>query len=661
MTALAKTLFSICLIIIALHLWGAIQPTHFNWGVHIFAFYDTVVSMVVLMAALVLFVPRSRDLLMRAGDGVLALHAKLPPLILFIAAAGILVVLAFVCQSQGLLLGDSKLILLTTSQIPNSTEVSANYRNQPLFLLALRYAGRMISQGKTADLEAIYRILDLGAGCVFLAAVFLFVRSFTKPPLETFLAGLFLMAGAGTQFFFGYIENYSLLYAFTGMYLVTGYLSLQRKIPFIVPLIFFACMIGFHLGALIFAPTVLVLFLERWRESRREGLLMAGVIALASILVYTASQYSISQFIIRMRDALTYDFLPVLSAPPGIPYAMLSGLHLVDWINANLLILPFGLLPVSSILVVHRGDLRRASWRMLFLLGASACGVLFTLTINPAIGMARDWDLLASFFLPTMFLASTLFLEHLSTPSARGIFFLMVMLTLLHTAGWIGINADKDRHLRRSEILTDPRFMSRFAQLLYYDRLANACWERKDYAEAKGWYERYLAIDSTNPRMVTNFSEVYRRLGERENAFDMLKLAARRGSEDPGVYSNLSVEYFLKGDTSAAITMGERSLALAPGQPHVHANLGIYYLQAKNFTRASEHLASAVEGGIRTPEILRRTGDAYFAQHDVQHALHYYDLFLSLNPNEPAIRSRAAKLREILSKEPQQPGADSGK
>jgi len=649
----SKIFIILCIVIIGLHIWGALYPTHYNWGVHLLAFYDAWAGCIILAVLGMLISQSFRGKAIQITEKLLHPLSKLPSAIIFIASAAFLIALFLLLPAQGLLLGDSKLILLTTSQIPSSSEISANFRNQPLFLVALHVAQDIIEHGGAHHLENVYRAVDVAAGLIFFTVVFIILRSMKLSPAENLLGGIFLLSGAGSQFFFGYIENYSLLYGFTAAYVVAGYLALERKINLVFPVLFFGIITGLHLGALSYAPSVLYLLITTWREKKRGSLITAVTVISASALLFLLGNYGPKQLMTRMMDAATYDFLPLFSAPPHIPYAILSWLHILDWINANLLIVPFAVISSALLLLLNRRDARIKNPPLFFLILTGSCGLLFTFVINPALGMARDWDLIASFFLPAIFLALYLFNEFLQIPERKNVLLMVTAISFFHTAAWIGINSDHERHLRRSEILTNPLFMGKFAQLLYYDRLANAFWEKKDYPKTRDWYERYLAVDSTNPRMAGNLSEVYRRLGDKENTFRMLKQAAKLGSGDAGVYTNLSVEYFLRGDTATAIATGEKSLLLFPNQPQVHANLGTYYIQCKNFAEAYRHFKSSIEEGMRAPYLYKRMADACLGQNDIRQALKFYADYLRLVPNDAEIQQRFIKLSGALSRQPQ--------
>ncbi|MBI4547516.1 MAG: tetratricopeptide repeat protein [Ignavibacteriae bacterium] len=651
MTLSEKLLLAFSALVILLHVWGALEPSHYNWGVHFFAFYDSPVSIGALIVSVAVLITPIRRTLVRSTESFVRRFSKLPAIVILLIGLGTFISITLMFPSRGLLLGDSKLILLTLSEVPQSSEASLHYRNQPLVVPALRSIQNILEGGGSVQVSDVYRAFDLIAAVIFFIVVVVFSRSLPTSPLGKVLAGLFLLVGGGSQFFFGYIENYALLYVCIAAYVATAWLALQKKINVVVPFICLALSIGLHLGALVFLPSAIVLCYFVWREHKRMAMILLIGIVGVLLAVFFVSGYNLQQFATRMIAALQHDFLPIFTAPPGIPFAMFSWLHLITWVNANLLIVPFGLVPSVLLLIVHRREIQLKNTLLLFLLSAAICGVVFTFIINPALGTFRDWDLLASFFVPLMFLALYVFYVFLQAPDHNTVVFAIVVISLLHTASWIGLNADEERHLQRSEVVTNPLFLGHFAQILYYDRLANVYWERKDYTKAKIWYERYVALDSSHPRIVANLSDVYRKLGDRENTFRMLKLAAKLGSKDPGVYTNLGVEYFLHGDTAAAIAMNEKSLSLYPHQPHVHSNLGMYHAMKKNFPLALFHFRTAIEQGMNNPLHYKSIGDVYFLMGEYKQALDHYKRYLKDNPSDEQTQLLAAQLSMELSQQ----------
>jgi tetratricopeptide (TPR) repeat protein len=649
MNLAGKIVFTFCFIFILLHIWGAANPSHINWGFQSFAYYDIVTSVIVLILIVTLFIPSILRFWMRTLGQVTEIFSALPKIVVFLGCAAILIFLSLQFPSRGLLLGDSKLILLTTNELPENPLVSANFRNQPLVLTSLHGMESMLAFIGIHGIKNIYIWMDIIAGIIFLGIVYLFLLNEKMSNIEKVFAGLFIFAGGGSQFFFGYIENYALLYAFTAGYIVTALLALQKRIHVIIPVILFLGIAGLHLGALIFFPSIILLLILSWQNNKRTVIVLTTLLPVLLLFLVYLSNYGMYQFIVRIQTAFSHDFLPFVKPIPGVPYTVFSLIHLVEWINLNFIIVPLGLIPVIIILIANRRKIWQNNKELLFLLTTAVCGLIFTFIMTPALGMFRDWDLMASFFIPLIFLSLYLITYYFSGNVRKQLIAVIALISITHTAFRIGVNADEDRHVRHAETMAQPSLLSTFAQQLFYDRLANVFWERKDYAKTKFWYERYLTIDSTNPRIIANLSDAYKKLNETENMFRMLRRSAELGTKNPGVYINLGVEYYRHGDIQNAIRVMEQGLKIDPKQPICHANLGLYYLQLDKYEQAADHFENSLRFGMRDPIVIKHAGNARFALHNYAKAMEHYNNYFRINPSDSLVKEKITKLKGMLS------------
>ena len=220
----------------------------------------------------------------------------------------------------------------------------------------------------------------------------------------------------------------------------------------------------------------------------------------------------------------------------------------------------------------------------------------------------------------------------------------------MHTGAFVAVNADADRHMARFKSFESTSLFSLATQMAYNEALANYFFDHANYPEAKHYYQQYMRIDSFNPRILGNISDVYRKLGEKGNYFETLKRAVRLNNPNPGVYSNLGVEYASRGDTTNAILYNEKALALEPNMPKAHANLGILYMSKRDFKNADRHFRTAIELGMRDAVLYRYAGDVAVLVDDLPRAVRYYDLCLELNPGNARVRDARERLRAALER-----------
>lgn len=635
--------------LLALHAWAMFSPSHANWGIHFWGFYKPWIGIAALLVTVSFFLQRVQTIVLGKLDAIVRFFARKPVALSFIAGICLLAGGAYLFPATMHLLGDGAILIRSIPRAQWGAELLSSFRNQPLVEVIYRWIMNLWTTG--ASPRDVYATIDFLAGGLFVAILFWLGRNLARPPLERVLLCILLFLAAGSQFFFGYVENYVLQYVLTTAYVVAGWLALERKTSIITPILCFAILPGFSLGSLVLAPSFLFLLL--WRFQTRKVLafsIMAGI-GIAGLVVLSFVGFNIIGFIEHLTQG-SVDFLQPFSAIGGnFPYPMFSLPHLLDWLNALLLIFPFALPIVCFVLPT----IPRSEWKtnsaLQFLVIAAACGLFFTIIINPALGMARDWDMLSSFFIPLAVL-SVFLLAHATVKldPRRSMICIVVVVTVYHWAGWIGVNANADRHLARMKMLDDPRLTSLAAQMAHHEALANYFFNSSNYPEAKTYYEQYMLIDSINPRIIANISDVYRKLGDREQYFQTLLRAVRLQNPNPGIYSNLGVEFASRKDTAHAIEYNEKALALDPNQPKAHANLGILYLAKKDYNRSGTHFGKAISLGMRDPLLFRYAGDAAVARSDYDLALRYYDACLELTPNDSRVRAIRDRIRAAASK-----------
>lgn len=634
--------------VVLLHIWGAFDGSQNSWGTHLFAFYPGVVGLAALAAAIALFLPRTQTLILSIFDRVAKAFAKLPVVAGFAVATLAVVGGAFLVPSKLHLLGDGALLIRSIPRSVWGDEVVQSFKNQPLLDVLYRWAVNFHPADQPPNPNEVYFLIDVIAAVLFMILLFWAITKLQRPPVEQLLLGLLLFAGAGSQFFFGYVENYVLQYVATAAYVVTGWLALDKRVHIAAPLVCFALLPGLNLGTLIFAPSLVYLLFLRFHEKKLIVLFAMIASGIAGICGLFAIGFDFRSFLRHLTSG-SVDFLQPFSDVGGnFPYGMFSLLHVLDWGNALLLIAPFGLIVPAIVLHYMPADRRWKNSALIFLLVAAACGLLFTWIINSALGMARDWDMLSSFYVPLMVLSVYLLAHPLMTEPRRPVILLVTGLSLIHLAAFVGINADSDRHLKRFRALNSTKLYSLVAQMSYSEALANYYYDGKDYAEAKRYYATYMKIDSMNPRIIANITDVYRKMGEKEHYFESLKRAASLNNPNPGIYSNLGVEYAGRGDTANAILFNERAIALEPTQQKAHANLGILYMSKKEYETADLHFQSAIGLGMRDAVLFRYAGDVAVVLEQYDRALHDYDLCLELAPDNARVRSVRERIRLML-------------
>ncbi len=638
MLRLKYFLLAACAIVVLLHIWGAVYPSHDNWGVHFFGFYDVWISISALALVILFTIPKVQSFVIRYIDRFARILRKLPFPIIFVLISAILIGLIYLFSAKLHLLGDGAILLRSVSRGITGDEITLSFRNQPLMFWIYRTAMALHPFEAAPNPYTVYYAIDIIAALSFLALVFWSLRYSQQPFVERVLLGCFLVFSAGTQFFFGYVENYVLQYVMTAAYALTGWFTLEKRVSIIIPILCFILLVMLHLGDLVYLPSLILLIVFKLKKNKLQAALFLFIIGIAGAAIMYFVGFNLIDMTRHLKTG-SVDFLqPFTAIGGGFPYPMFSFAHLLDWFNDLMLAAPFGLVIAVILILILPAERRWKNPVLLFLLVTTFSGLLFTWVINSGLGLARDWDLFASFFMPLTILSFYLLNQPIEILLRRNIIFLIVVILLIHTASWIGVNASPDKHLTRMQSLNDPKYLSRGTQLTYNESLANFFFDNQRYGDARIYYERYMVIDSMNPRIIGNIADVFRKLDEREKYFYMLNRAVANNSPDPGVYSNLGVEYANRRDTARAIQLNEKAIAINPTMQKAHANLGILYMSTKNYKLADQHFTAAINLGMREPVLFRYAGDLCTLTGDYGRALEYYDTYLSSNPADKRVQ-----------------------
>ncbi len=634
---------------VALHVWGFADASHLNWGTHFFAFYGVFPAMASLALLGVLLIPDAQTRFTIVLDRIIRALSNLPVFVMTLTGAAALIAAVKLFPAQLHLLGDGAVLLRSNALAAWGGSLERSFANQPLMRWFYRWTLTLHPSDTGATPLEIYTFIDYTAGVCFVAVLFWFFRKLDRPPLEKVFLALFLFLTAPTQFFFGYVENYVLQFVVVTLFLMTGWLVLEKRLPLVVPIACYVLLVCLHLGFLALIPSIG--FLIFWKMGRNvvKSLLLFGGLGALGVVIVIATGYNLHHILERFSDQRV-DFLQLFSAIGGnFPYPMFSVLHLWDWLNAQFLVSPLALVLAIILLLLHRKEINWKSPALLFLLLSTACSLLFTWIINFALGMARDWDLFSTFQVPLILLDIYLLSLPLKIVPRRYLLVLITSVSFLHWVPWIGVNASAGRHMTRMKLLHDPKLLSPVSQMVYDEALANYFFDNGNYPEARTYYEHYIAIENTNPRIIGNIADTYRKLGEKEKYFAMLKRAVQLESPDPGVYSNLGVEYASRGDTAKGIEFNERAVALDSNHRLAHANLGILYASQRNLPAAEKHFARAIDLGMQEPVLFRYAGDIEVMLEKYNGALRYYDSYLRMVPGDNKIIAVRDQMRRAIA------------
>lgn len=519
-----------------------LRPELRVWGVHHLAFLPVEAAAGLLLLAVLLWLPPGAWLV-RYAEKALKPLANRSALWYALAAA----LLFFLLRVSVPLLGDGPLWIKELAWIGEfeargrSVPLKRSLmRKEPLELglheLVFRAAVTVNPPAASSDsssptreqifhrmAQGSYVYLSIAAGAMLVWMLVRFARRrLAAQARAPFL--LLMFSGGGVLLYFGYVENYTWASLTMTACLLAGLSDAfpPRRFPWRT-IVAFVVAVAFHLMSLMLLPAVAYLLYSlhfSGRESAdrlRFPISRAGVFLIATVVAVLAGYLYVKGWKGWMS------ILPLLPHASRDGYAVLSLRHALDLVN----LFALATLPALTILLLSRGRrdaVPHERTHIGFLQLAAFGGVLFAALFNPNLGMARDWDLLATAMWPVLLWGAWTTARQDFGERRAEILSGIAGFVVLVTIPFVLVST-----LRAPSLV-------RYETLLHLDRSRSAYgWENLAiYYESVGDVENRIrawrsAVDvSDNPRYKLNLAIGLRMVGRLEEAEDFCLQAVRK-------------------------------------------------------------------------------------------------------------------------------------
>jgi hypothetical protein len=429
----------------------------------------------------------------------------------------------FLLPSQNHLLGDGLTHLGNPTRVFSLTE--------PLEVLLHHLVYLVVGKSLLS-----YRIIAFVAGLCYLLAVYLMSR-LSETQLEKGIVALAFLCTATIQFYWGYVEHYTLLNLFTLYYLYFSWRDIRKESLTVLPLVFFLLAFVSHLSAIVLLPSVFYLYwprLKKWLFLLAVPIIAGGIAAAfaVGVLTITVPRWS--------NDFSTY--------------SLLSRAHLSALTMLLLLVSPAFFLSFWK---------AKPGRQMIFTIVALAGTLCFTVLIDPKIGALRDWDLLSIFAVPLAGLIALRAPRHYLTVVT------LMILIVIRIIPWLAFNSKlQDEFVKRS-VRSDLHYTQQYdngyrlvswgallyivgdwegakeawLQKLQYTpdhistlwALARALYERGEFPESYQTYLRLLQLRPDNLEFRYHVAYLLFRMGDYDSTLKLISNSPPRFNEHPNI------------------------------------------------------------------------------------------------------------------------------
>ena len=485
----------------------------------------------------------------------------------------------------------------------------------------------LTAAGPGANLaELAYCLTSIAAGTA--ALVLYFFAAQNKNSRKNSWPLILILAGAGfNQIFYGYVESYGRFLAAVGWYLFQTGRKISDPNPSFSPAILAGTAVALHGSGIFLLPSLFFYWYNKSYFSPGTGrkrflleFLLFSVIpaaVLATGWLLASGPEAAKSWAELPRQSL----LPLWGGWWG--YGIFSPGHWLDIFNQLLLAAPAALLLLWA--KPGTGYLKEPAEKFLGL--AATGGFLFLAVVDPKLGTARDWDLLAWPFLALSFFAVR---RALSADLSRERWAAAALLSVWLFMPWVFVNASSERSLAR---YTDLLFSDKRSAAYGYENLA-IYYRDHQHPEKEEWaYRMAVANDSLNPRHIYNYAlslsnnrkyqqslphfqkslQLDPRSAKRWNdygaalincqrpgpAIAALKQALAANPENNQAIYNLGVAHSMTGDWSAADNYFFLTQRAGYSDAWLYYYWGEVKLNLKQYRLAAEYLKTAIDAGIQ--------------------------------------------------------------
>lgn len=525
------------------------QPGYL-WGIDFLSYYTPLQSGIFLVLSLATIFS------FKYAQAILTFIFSLTSGLRFYVFLLICILLFIGLQTQTHLLGDGDLFLRELATLDENQEWIRPNRS-PLIYALIQFLNRIPN---ISSLLA-YQIYSWTSGILYVCAAILFSKDTNLSKNESALLFASILSTGLMVQFFGYVENYALLFPAILLFLFLGIRTLNQECHIFIFSAFTGLLLPIHFIAISLIPAFFValhfaLINTQVRKPSSYILKFTFCLILSAavtLIIFTGVHFD---FIAYFQKSKSSHFLPILDIEHT--YHFFSLFHILDITNLLLLTCPFGCI---IFLVLMPNCKLSFSPKYIFLISASFFPFLMVAFANPEIGFFRDWDIFSLVAIPITILTFNLLRDHCPSPkSLSQIGTPIVATALLHTILWIGINITPQKSVQRFEAILRTETVPPVPAAFSWETLGIYYRKNNQPEAAQTAYEKALKNDPNNARYLNALGIFHHIKDDTENALSYFKRALTQKPDLAPALANIGDILFQKSQYDSSIFYYEQAL-----------------------------------------------------------------------------------------------------
>ncbi len=593
------SVFATCIALLCLQGIGLLFPSAYNWGFHFLGYLPISFSVILLLIgvtaiAIVSFLKEETIL------NLITEFYTWKPYLFLISACAIYIALAFIFRIRVPLLGDSYVIINIIEHALSGEQTLRPY-SEPLSVFFFYGLAKFMGATESASIQQAFFTGELILGIGFIINTFFIARCLFEESVKRVLLFGSLLVLPSLIFFFGYVEWYPVVLYCLSLCMLTIILYVNEKLPIYVVMLSYALLVMAHLlSGLLFPALIFLAYKEIKTKGYKNIAIGLEILILIFFTLYWQFNFNVMKLMPREEQSLFLSVFPDNSQNHA--YTLFSFYHAIDLLNLFILLLPFELLLLFLVIPTYWKTIISSIEAKLFLLYSIPLGI-FIFLFQFDLGMAKDWDIPATFAFPVYLFTIYFFLRSASI-HYRKIMSLVIVMSACLLIPYFQLNATVEQDISRFNTMLNSPFMSEKAYFCAVSHLSKYYYNDRKKAELDTIWTRFSTKYPKDWRGYRALTNSKLQLGN-PNDPDVARLydewierdTTKQSMKDEYIHYclDMSKYYYHKGTIDSAFLFNYRAIKFDSNSATVYNNLGVLYKAGGNNEKAIEAYRKAIE------------------------------------------------------------------